>query len=326
MLVVIIGLALAVVYGALTARWLVHHGYPLDRTTLVGLREAAENLRPDNFRRWAAALLVPVLLLIYTLPASAAMAILSRRSVRDRLAPATFDTVALILTGVLTAWLIGLVTGMHNVRYGYPTLPIVALLPGAMIGSLERFDDRQRSQLRAVVTVATLAWFGAILALAGWSITHAGSIALMVATVAIAGVVTVWALHALVRHRSFRGLAGWIVLVPLLAIPFADFNVADRWRKSGIHAAPILRDTIGVGQPCLAGGMLRFQPELFHYAGVACRSTSESIPRPSDLRASTWLVLKEDEYEKWYRKDPHVTRAVPFQSYTERGVMVYFER
>ena len=89
--------------------------------------------------------------------------------------------------------------------------------------------------------------------------------------------------------------------LPILAVPMAWLTLQNKLDRSGLGAAEVIRQAVGhlatTENPVLMGRMLRFQPELCYYAGVAGRSHSETLQLPSDIAPGTLILAAEDELQ-----------------------------
>lgn len=314
-----IGLLIFGVYCVAVVLWFRSRGLPLD---LSGVQEGAGNARPDNLARFLLAFLVPAQLLAFALPTSIALLIVSRPAVRRLMESHGARATALIVLSVLIAWGVQLLSGMHNARYGYPTLPLLALLAGAVMSQLHRYTPAQRRQLALILLIVIAVWFLATAGLAAKAYFAKVATLPMIGVAGLSLVLTAWACFA-PRRRAIAML----VLVPLAAIPFAFVSNASRVQRSGIHAAQTLREVVGPGNPCVVGAMLRYKPELFWYSGVAGKAYREDVLRPEELTESTWLLLMEDEYHTLYAPvAPQLKTVVPIKADDKAAYIVYYEK
>lgn len=122
-----LGAVLAAGAAAMLYVELRRRGLPLD---LSGVQEGMDNLYDTRASRYVQALLLPVQLIAFALPASLGLAWGLVRWHRLDL------TLKLLLASVLASWAVCVVSGMVNPRYAYVTFPLAALAAGGVIAQL----------------------------------------------------------------------------------------------------------------------------------------------------------------------------------------------
>lgn len=140
------GVALAALAALALKLELSRRGLPLD---LSGVREGLDNLYDTRAGRYAQALLLPVQLIAFALPASAVLVWGAWRwsalSLRARW----------LLAAVPLSWGLCVLSGMVNPRYAYVTFPLAALAAAGVLSELAAAGVRR--PLRAAAAVGVVA-------------------------------------------------------------------------------------------------------------------------------------------------------------------------
>ena len=115
-----------------------------------------------------------------------------------------------------------------------------------------------------------------------------------------------------------------------LSIPLGVKAIDARFDRSGFNPSRVLRETAGPHDPVVMGAMLRFQPELFYYAGVNARAYGEDVPPPDQLPkilpAGGWLVLNDAERAALRSQIPaKLPREVPFTSNDKKCWIIRYQ-
>lgn len=129
------GALLVAAAGTLLAFELRRRGLPLD---LSGVREGIDNLYDTRPARYAQALLLPIQLLVFSLPASA---ILLAGLWHWRLLSPTSRW---LTVSVPAGWAVCVASGMVNPRYAYVTFPLAAFAAAGVVAELARTLPMQR--------------------------------------------------------------------------------------------------------------------------------------------------------------------------------------
>jgi hypothetical protein len=305
----LIGIGLFASY-ALAALWAVKHlKTPPD---LSGIREAGATLFPTTFKQIGLSLLLPFQLFAFALPVSLALPLIFIRGFRAAIRGSSGDEnetrleLADALAGsMLVSWGVCIISGMFNPRYGYVTLAPLCLLAGAIAASVPHQSRSCASILRAIACGCVVVLLGGNLFIAAvtWK-AGAGRVPMIVAG-ALAAIVAGITFRRLNTKPAWTPAWGLVILLILAAVPFAYQFRAERIEHSGYRAAGILRETIDPNSPLLAGEVLHSHPELFWYAGLKPQNCSTFyLPNPSHYAGGRWVVLDQDEYERWSRIAP----------------------
>ncbi|MFN4242054.1 MAG: ArnT family glycosyltransferase [Tepidisphaerales bacterium] len=141
------GVALAALAALALKLELSRRGLPLD---LSGVREGLDNLYDTRAGRYAQALLLPVQLMAFALPASAVLAWGAWRwnalSLRARW----------LLAAVPVSWGLCVLSGMVNPRYAYVTFPLAALAAAGVLSELAAAGARRPLRVAAAVAVVAM--------------------------------------------------------------------------------------------------------------------------------------------------------------------------
>jgi len=276
-----------------------------------GLNEAGENVVYSSRKSILQILALAPQLFLFSLPVSVSLLLMLDPRVRGA-TPAEHRPMLLAITGaVLGSWVICTLSGMRTVRYGYPTLPLLAPLLAGVIGgvlNLSRSNDpaivkEAARNLRLSINVASIAFLigAAAFAVLAWRLGNRSP--LLIASVAASGVICAGVLFKSPATRRASILL--VAQVAILTLPASQFDIQNNRDRSGLAAASILREQLGAGTRILVGAALRYQPELLFYAELNAYAVGEELPNPATLPEGGWCLLDADEHAKWSRKIPH---------------------
>lgn len=314
----VMGLVMFGIYAAAAAMALKSRHVPPDMT---GVNEIMENAYPTSWGRFAFALVMPLIVMVYALPVSVALPVAMVHAPRSSNARPSRAIIYALAMPILISFAFGMVTGMHLPRYQFIVLPLLCPLAGASAELLRQFTPTEKWQM-ALTLAATATGYSigtALLAVVYWKDTQQIDHALLVGCVAAAIVLGVAAVGMLIRQR-WAAAAIIPVLALILSVPFATYLAKDRRERSGFRGAALLRADLPPGATVTVGGMLGYEPELFYYSGVGARAYAEKIPPPDQLPGNQWLVLDEEEFRQYKQQVPRrLGKVIKFEPPAEAG-------
>ncbi|MFT3789015.1 MAG: hypothetical protein QM770_23050 [Tepidisphaeraceae bacterium] len=292
------------VWGVLARHWLSMHGIAPD---FSGAEEGAENIAGlfTDPKRLLSALLVPMLVVLYAMPASIGLLFVASKTVRPALEP----NVRRLLWTITLAFLVGLATcllsGMTNPRYAYVLMPWLAVLAGGVASSYGKLTPVDQWWVRTWLVVTSLALAGAMVGLGVASSRVRYDWTLVVASIAGAALLCPLAIawvHDLQFKRVWLTLAGMLVCLAIVFTP--QFNAAN-WRQSSIAEAGKLRELIKPADSIAAGRYVLSKPEIFWYARLRVVSPGQRVMRPDEVQPGQFVLLfsnpnkPDDEWSLW---------------------------
>jgi len=295
----LIGIGLFAGYFLAAKSFSHRHGLPIDTS---GVNEGLKNLYPKTLKQVGAALMLPGYLLLYSVPVSLALLLwFSSRAIRDAMDRPRRDRLAAIAAAVPVAWVICLLSGMVNPRYGYPSLPLLCPLAGAIAVTAARLGGSPAEWVRRIAAVAgfALAVVAAVLALSAWKLSHSGNVVLEIS----AALAVVPALIVAVRISRSWAAAWWLVpIVVLASVPFGIRQSRARTPVSGINTARYINQIAGAHPRITEGMGLTFKPEIFYYARARATAVIPSTFDPAHVQPGTWLYMDNHEHDRWKRQ------------------------
>lgn len=294
----------------------------------TGLKEAGSNTL--DFERVGRALLVPVTLTAMGLPLAFVLLIAGPICRRHGDEPDHRPTLTRGLFGLIAvSFVILIVNGVINPRYGYITLPFWALLAGraAQLWQDQHLGEQVRTAGRQIATglvvgvpighivVTTIAWPDSR---QQW---------MLGLTLGLAALAAVLGLRAWLHQRLIAGGLAVAAVFALISIPIGDIKAQARWNRSAYQPALQLRDVVqanpvGDEPRVIAFAMLRDKPELFWYAGLPVtarfheRKADEGHP-PIDRPG--WYALQHAE---WQAVRDRVEPTAVYDKLYPQGVLV----
>ena len=288
-------------------------GITLDPT---GVIEGARSLYAESPGRMLRALALPLLLFAYALPVSLALPLYRIAAIRGAMSAPMRRIAKALVCAVLVSWGICVAAGMFNVRYAYPTLPLLCPLAGAVAVAAARAGTSAAELLRRIVGGSAIVMVGAALGLAYFSRKSPHGHILLIADAAMA--IICLPLILVFLARTLRAAWGLVVLAVLASVPFSLQRDLARTATSGIVAAAVVRDITGPGAPLEFGMALQYKPEIFYYAGINARGYYPSVFKPKNVPAGTWVFLSTSELQRWQRiLGPRLTRVTPIAQTNE---------
>lgn len=226
--------------------------------------------------------------------------------------------VAALGWSLVAAWVVCVASGMINPRYGFVTLPLLCPMAGALGQHLWQRRDIEPQRLRStlialivVVLITQLVVTRSVLKIDSRHVYSKYFYAAAAAAVALA----IGGAFALLKRRAWQGAWAIVLLFLCVGVPLGYQNAMSRASKSGATVSDALRKAVPPGSEILAGAILRFQPEIFYYAGVKAKAFGETLPDPGQLAGNQWVILKGDEYAAWKAAAaPRMTRLTEFSS------------
>lgn len=290
--------------------WMVMHAIAVEmaRRGLVpdrsGIEEAERRMLATNAGTILKALLVPFTLLAFSMPVSllASYAVFSRKGWHsaDRRQRNLIRALGLSMLG---AFVIGIIAGITNYRYGYVSLPLLCLLAGAAYKVHESWlaSERGRKQALVLLIILGMVYFGAFVFFGVLGYANAPDRP----SIMIAGALAMMGLSALWRGRDFGWrVRGACLLMIVLAVPFALWKNAESRVKSGQALVGAIHRSIPVGATVTTGRMLMTQPEIFYYARLNVVSYGDGLKDPVPLPTAQWILFNDKEYAAWDKVYP----------------------
>lgn len=282
-----------------------------------GVNEAAVTMW--NVKKIAQAFAVPPQLWAFALPLAASVVAL-RPMLRPRPeevppleALGRGKIVLALIAGIVTAWIILLLNGVTNPRYGYVMMPLWAVLGGAVAQAWHdgHIDAATQKLLRMIGTVAAA---GAAIAsvVVGVMLARQGGASMAVAASGAAMVAGITAVIAWAQQRVGRAAITTVAVFALTTVALAEMKHIERRASSGIHGAKIIAERVPPGRLITTLYMPRVKPEILLYAGhpvtvlVGAQRTAQPLP------PDTWVLFTSAEWKRW---EPVLAGAV--ESVTE---------
>lgn len=329
----LIGAALFALWATLA--WLGVHRLHL-RPDYGGLEETGKTVVLHKLSRVGLVLALPFQVFAFSMPVSLALPLVLLPGYRRALGISgeaaglpRFQLARALACSVLLSWLVCLLSGMTNPRYGYVTIPPLCLLAGALVASLPFQSESCSSFLRGVSVGSVVVLIGA-----NWLITALawkGGIGrpVLLVGVMLATILGVSTFRRLAVGPAWRGAWAMPCLLLLLAVPFAYQFRLERLDRSGFQASRMVRDYIGDSDaPVLVGSVAHSQPELFYYAGLHPQVTPTfALQNPDRYPGDEWVFLDEDEYARWMHLAPdRLSRVKRFISHKYKGYILWYSR
>lgn len=298
--------AIAMVWwGAAMKAEMARRGVPLD---YFGVENFRDRLTVVNLWVVLRSLAMPARLIAYAMPVSALLLLAPwRKSEAGAVSRITTITRAgAIGFGIAVA--IYSLARIQVPRYGYPAMPLLAIVAGGVaqawrIGGYTEIQVKRLRQLLTGVT-ATLACMAIGLAAIAWGgSTHRTELVVAISSAAAIGG---WGVIAWVKQNVRSGLFAATMLLPVVAIPFADFEkTQNHWQKSSYRSGVMLREIVGGDDTTvLAAWIAVHQPELLWYAGVRHKWISYKLEEAFGAGWRGWVVMNEEEWKRWSVSSP----------------------
>jgi 4-amino-4-deoxy-L-arabinose transferase-like glycosyltransferase len=305
------------------------------RPDYSGLHESAAKSHPQNIGQLLQALSLPLLLFAYALPISLALPLMMVRdfrvAVRESGRRGGMDALHIanaLMASTLLAWLVCVLIGMTNTRYGYVALTLLCPLAGAIAGAVQYLRPSAVRVLRAMIVAMAVLLAGGVCGLTFMAWKGGAGQWLMIGAASCAVVVAVTTFQMMRSNSSWNGAWGLVVIIALAAVPFAYHFRLDRFDRSGYGQAAFLTRTVGPGATVLTGQVLRSQPELFYYADVnTLFGNIAFLPGPDHFEGGYWVCLSEAEYNLWVKVVPdRLSRLTRFRSHKLSAVIAWYAR
>lgn len=301
---VAMGTIILLVYGLAVYESLRHRKVPIDPT---GVIEGSRSLYASSLSRMLKALVLPAELIAYALPVSLSLPMVFVAPIKHSIAAPGRRIAMAIVAAVLVSWGVCFASGMVNVRYAYPTLPLLCPLAGAVAVAAAQVGGMTAEWLRRIVAASAVMLVGAAVGLAYFSWKRPGSHVVLLIAVGLA--LACLAAVLVLINRGWRAAWGLAALALLASVPFSLQRDYARTATSGIYPAAVVRDITGPGAAVEFGMAVFYKPEIFYYAGVNARAMLPAQFKPSIVPAGTWVFLSTSEYNSWRRNlGPRLTR------------------
>jgi 4-amino-4-deoxy-L-arabinose transferase-like glycosyltransferase len=293
-----IGIASAAFLGwGYTARQAIDAaGLPFDTS---GAGELGRKLIAWNWQTLWGVLLLPVMLLVASLPSGLGMIFAQSGWLYEF--RARWVIVALIRTFFISI-AIAMLFCVSNQRYMYIALPLLCPLMGAVCVAWRknRYTARQMrimQDLLGTIMVGLMGFAAGLAAVTRW---HEGDLSgwplvFGIAALAVGAV----AYRQLVLDRRPLSIGIFAAVLVLGAALHGQHRVPDRWNTSSFQAADELAALLD-GEPLLLGHWSIVGPELIHYAHVEASIFSWNLSDHPVLPEHAWILFHEsEEWEPW---------------------------
>lgn len=266
----------------------------------TGLEEAGRRMLVTDFPTLLKALLVPLTLIVFSMPVSflAGYAIFTRKGWNSA-DPKQRTLIRTLVFSLLGAFVIGIIAGITNYRYGYVSLPLLCPLAAAAYKVHEPFLSTAKGQKvsRLLLFILGMVFLVAFVFFAIVSLRdHADSRVMIIAFMLV-----MMGLSMLIRGQDTAWrVRGLCILMLILAVPFAFWKNNESQRKSAKIAIDLaLKKKLPTGTPVTVGRMLLTQPELFYYGQFVVNSYGDTLKEPVQLNRSQWILFNKEEYTNW---------------------------
>ena len=320
----LIGVAMFLTWSYTCKHYLKTHALLPD---MSGVNEGIQDLLPHDWgwKRAMEWIFLPVTLFLYTLPISIAMPLSMSRDVRggDGGRPRLIN--ALVMT-ILLAWGVCFISGMHLPRYAYVTLPLFAVLAGAVAARVPEGEPRFVRLIRVIAFWSIVIFGGAVTVLSVMLWKHS-EIRLLLATASVVGIAiaATGAYRLAVFSDQWKPLWGLPALLLVLSVVLGRYAFYDRVRRSCVKQADEIRRIVGPGASLVTCQMVLDQPDLFYYLGLPTRATNDDLLDWRPLKSGTWVILEPQELKVWKAKVPErIAMIHPFVVNHNQGYLVKY--
>jgi hypothetical protein len=204
-----------------------------------------------------------------------------------------------LAASVVLSWLVLVVTGTVNPRYGYVTLPLLCPLAGAVVAWML---VARPAALRAALVWVAMLFLAAQLVTCFFAWRHSAPMLPLVLSASVAIALFAWVWWRMRRATDAPPLscaAAVVLLVCLSSVPFGPYLNAQRHRRSAQAAAQVVRVEAGPDALLVSWRVVASQPELFYYSGLRSEWRGYVAPSPSEVAGGHWVVLNRREYDAW---------------------------
>jgi len=298
-------------YAALALHEFRVRGLPLETS---GVNEIWINLwNSDRITYLIPTLLLPVILLVYSMPVSFffPMAFYPPLWDLDGSEEKFSNDQRRLLRGAVgtlaAACAISILCGFSFPRYSYSWLPIICLVSGAVVQAwIDGIYQRKLTDwLHVMLAGAGVTYAIGIMVLvilcrrAG-----AGNSIALVGSFGVAAMLCALMIRWIIGNRPMRAVCALIAIIVLTGPLYGLREAADRRHRSAATFADVVRGKVSPGETVTTGHLVLDQPEIFYYSHVNVESHPLSMFIPRDFPTSRWLLLEPAEYECWLKKCP----------------------
>lgn len=240
-------------------------------------------------------LVMPLLLVVYSVPVSLGAMALAWPSVRRSLPKAVRRRAMLCVWSFVVGGVLSVLFLLENVRYGYILVPLLTLPAGVVLDRL--FDRRlpewvmvHLDRLMVACGVGAFVALGVVMALmVSWG------------TVVSVWVMIVVLLAVLFRARPPLGSHSWLrmgtLVLVVVSMIFSVMKHEDRSRYSSAEGAVLISEHVDAGRDVVAGKLWNDKPGLFYYGRVTPRRLLDEALAGEAPAVSRWYVLYPFEVE-----------------------------
>jgi hypothetical protein len=241
------------------------------------------------------------------------------------------------------AWSICFVSGMHNPRYAFVTLPLLCPLAGAIAADANSLRPNLRALLGGTLVVTAVAFCIATLTMSVMVWKEPGTRQVDLAVCILAVLVCTVTLLACLRSANWRSAWGVALLAGLLSVPFGFHLQLDKLARSGRAAGVWLASATGKTGPIYCCALVLDQPDVLYYSGVpthalegillpagqrtgygdreVTRALDSNILDWREVPSGAWVLLEKQELAVWQKKIPQ--RLSCLETHQLKGNMAY---
>jgi len=293
-------------WSAAVAWRVAEAGLEADRS---GVGEVLRALTPTPSKLFAT-VSTPLIMVAYAFPVSLAAWTATWPGVREHFAEPRRRLLWVVLGSFLAGLALCVLFMIGRPRYGYPILPLLCPLAGALAEAWRAgaVGPRGRKRLRQLMTAAAVILGGLAIGLAAtawrsgvahghWSAAHSGMAVVVIAAAALLAAPAVrWWMCQQLEPGAWT-LAG---LVPVAAVAFCLYQGSARYESSyqdvGLAVRAVMEKAADPPTgPVMAGEVVRNHPEAFWYARVDVRRHPGGVAGLIAEGRSGWLVLNAAE-------------------------------
>ena len=264
---------------------------------MSGVHEMAGRLALPSLGKALEALAMPLQLPLYALPVSLYLIPALAPSLGD---PKARERVRALVGAFLVSLVVCGLAMLRNPRYGYPVLPVLCPVAGAVIGAwvTGRMASKAAGYVRAVYLATPGLLIIAQFALAAKAWSSQTPRAALIGITALALIAAGWSMWEGVLGRLRRSAWALVALLTCLSVTFSAYKNHYRLERSHKPVGLQVRRIVGPDATIAADHVVRDFPGVIYYADVQVQRCSEGISRCLKRQAEAgWALLTDAEWQ-----------------------------